>query len=404
MQLVIEKKKIFVSLFIFAIIFLVFNTRAFIPVDGINAVEKLFFLFAGVAFFFRPFNKDVALLLFLSVLIILVCALFTKNPNFSWATCVKSMTQVIIVYLLCAGKISAQEKELLLKFFAWLPAFILTLGVVYHLTNIRPMFTVEFLSGLPRLGLTMKPAFLGGFSVACIYAAFKCANYYGYKYFWLVVLNVLILLASTARIPLVMSFVLCAYVFFANFKGQKNLKMFAVLFGVFFGVVIVVVAGDLILGRLTQTHMSGREIIWEHLRTVSAEYPNFGVGFGHQVEFMTRDVTILTGGTIGAHSELLRIKVELGVIPSILFFVLFALMLILVAFNKSCTDKNEILIAGGLFFVFSYFDNALATPSLFLYLILVVLVNSNRNLHERDAHRNLGDGFYLHRNKNVGMS
>lgn len=362
--------------FTFAVIFMLLNIKVLTGVDTANAIEKFFFLITGFLLVSRHHNTDVLLVLSVLVLITLFSALFSINPSFSWGVYLKALTQVFIIFFLCSGKLVEQEKGFLLKFFAWLPVIMLGLGIIYALAGIRGLFSWEFVSGLPRLQLTLIPAFVGGLSIATTYAALKCADKYNYNYFWLFALNVLVLLLTSARMALLLSVLLSSFVFFTHFKGQKNLKWLVVILSMVILLIVGVVAGEIIFSRLAQTHLSGRDLIWQHLHIISELYPDFGVGFGHQIYFMPREVTILTGGTIGAHNEYIRVKTEIGHFPSILFFCCIALVFILVALNEKCVKPAEVFLAGFCFLLFCYFDNALSSPAIFMFAVLVVLINS----------------------------
>lgn len=360
----------------FAVIFFLLNIKLLTGIETANAIEKFFFLLAGIFLILRNRNNDILIILIPILLLTLVSAAFSNNQDFSWLIYFKALTQIFIIYFLLSGKLHENDKTFILKFFAWLPLIMIALGLVYSLMNIQDLFYKEYASGLPRLQLTIMPSFIGGLAIATTYAALKCADKFGYQYFWLFGLSTLMLLLTSARIPLLITTVLCSLVFFTSFNGKKNLKWLVFFSFLLFFALIMIVAGDLILGRLTQVHMSGRDIIWEHLYSISSIYPNFGVGFGHQIYFMPHEVTVLTGGTMGAHSEIVRLQVELGYIPSKLFFLLFILTIALLAINKNYDNPKEILLSAALFLLFCVFDNAFASPSLFLFLIVVVLANS----------------------------
>lgn len=372
----INQSQLFKISFSFAVIFLIINIKALTGIEFSNAIEKFFFLIVGGILLFREKNKDVIIILFTIIIVTSVSAVLSQNPSFSWGIYIKAITQIIIIFLLCSALLSEDEQKFILKLFSWLPLLMVLLSLVYSVIGIQSMFSYEYVSGLPRLQLTLIPAFIGGLSIATTYAALKYSDRYDYRYLWLFAINVFILLLSAARAPLVISMLLAFYVFFFGFKGQKNLKGLVVILGIIALLILVFVAGDVIFGRLFQSHLSGREIIWNHLEYISSIYPNFGVGFGHQIYFMPRDVTILTGGTIGAHNEYLRILVEIGRVPTIIFYACFCFLFLVIAINKNTKSSIEILISSLLFALYLLFDNVIANPNLFLFLIIVFWSNT----------------------------
>jgi len=375
-----NQSQLFKLSFAFAVIFLIINIKMLTGMGFSNALEKFFFLITAGLLLFRTKNKDVLLILSAIIIVTLIAAMFSQNPLFSWGVYFKAITQILIVFLLCAGLLYEAEQKFILKFCAWLPPLMVLISLFYTVAGLHPIFSFEYVSGLPRLQLTLIPAFLGGLSIATTYAALKYSDRYNYRYLWLFAFNVVILLLSSARGPLIISLLLSIYVFFAGFKGQKNLKVLVIMLTALGLSTIVLVAGDVIFGRLLQSHLSGRDIIWEHLSFVSSIYPNFGVGFGHQIYFMPRDVTALTGGTIGAHNEFLRILVEIGRVPTYIFFSCFFLLCYIVSINTRTKSPAEILIAGSLFLLYCTFDNVITNPNLFLFFIVVFWSNSSNKV------------------------
>jgi hypothetical protein len=364
-------------IFVFAYLFLIFNISSVIGVGSANAIEKSFFLLAGVIYVSsrNVYWPTIFVMVFLLSLTFF-SALLSENEGFEWGVYLRSITQILIIFMLFSGIPNEQDKKFITRSVAWFPIICVLLGVFYHIIGVKPFFNMEYASGLPRLGGSLIPPYLGAMCVGSIISALFYADTYNKKnYLYIAALNIVILLATSARMPLVVAVILTAVAFYGGFKNKIRIKLFVTILGILFLIVFLLLFGDLILTRITQTHMSGREIIWEYLLYLLDYYYDFGVGYGHQVLFMPHEVTMLTGGTVGAHNEYLRVAVEIGFWPAVLFFISFFIGIVFLAFSPVCERRGLVLLAGVLYMVTFITDNSLSSPTLFLFMIVLVITS-----------------------------
>ncbi|GAA5217694.1 hypothetical protein GCM10025776_23400 [Corallincola platygyrae] len=325
----------------------------------------------------RPVYWPLIFVLVAMFCVTLFSAFFTANDSLSWSTYLKSITQIFIIFMLLSAVPNSEEQDFIARWVAWLPTISLVLGIAYHVVGVKSVVNVEYASGVPRLGGSLIPPFLAGLCIAGAYAAIRQAEKVNPKYLYLAAFNFLILLLTSARMPLFIATMICFIAFMFGMRGKTGIKTLVVFFGLCGLFLFLAAFGDAILGRLTQTHMSGREVLWDHLKELLAYYHDFGLGFGHQVFFMPKEVTILTGGTIGAHNEYLRIAVEIGYWPAVVFFGLFALGLLMLTLAPGRVRRSEMLLASLLYLLFCATDNVVSSPTLFLFLITVSMLTAD---------------------------
>jgi O-antigen ligase len=133
--------------------------------------------------------------------------------------------------------------------------------------------------------------------------------------------NLLLLAATGARAPLAYGMAVCLIVLLfvpaAAFPWRRRLTL--LLAGGAALPVLVVLAGELsglrLFGTLSShaADLSGRDILWPMFEDAAAKSPwlGWGVGAGNAVIPVTSDVALLIG-TLAAHNEYLRIRVEGG--------------------------------------------------------------------------------------------
>ncbi|WP_422136918.1 O-antigen ligase family protein [Endozoicomonas sp. ALD040] len=365
---------IFYQLFSFSLLLLVLNVGMVFNVGFANPIEKSFLLLSALVLIFRRhFDHRIIAILFVILMITLFSAILSDYSDFSWIIYGKALFQIITIFIFLSARLTEAEIRFVLKVVTWLPTFSILIGMFYWVAFGRSIFSYEFASGLPRLQGSLIPAYLGAYCIAGCYSSLRYADTYDIRYLWLVFINTVILILTGGRMALFIGALLCFPVFWGGFKNYMNLKRLIIIAAAIFLILFLILLGDIIIGRIFQTHLSGREIIWDYLNDVLAKHWWFGVGYGHQATILPDEVRILVGGTISAHNEYLRVAVEIGYIQTIVFYSLLLLALILKARLTECTKPFEIIWSSILFLLICITENAISSVSGFLFLIVVVM-------------------------------
>ncbi|MDO6512886.1 O-antigen ligase [Neptuniibacter sp. 2_MG-2023] len=364
------------KIFVFSVLFLIFNVKVLTGLDFSNAIEKMFFLLACFyLWWFGRLNKWAMVSCLLVVIICLFSAFMSKNENLDYWILFKALTQIVILFFLLGAVVEERESLKLAKFFCFVPLICILLGCVYTGVGIRNLISIEYVSGLPRLQGTLIPAYLGGLSITAVFCSLYLVQKSGYTYFWLVAFNALVLFLTGGRMALFVGASLCMLYFYFSFKSQSHLKVFLTLLGIG-GCFILLLFGGGLFSRITQTHLSGRDLIWNYLLDLINEYEWFGVGFGHQIYFVPDEVKILTGNTIGAHNEYLRISSEIGVIPAFFAFLIMFSFCFYRAFYSRGIGRLMMFAGTFLYALFCYTDNALSSPHIFIFIVVLFNIYS----------------------------
>jgi len=146
--------------------------------------------------------------------------------------------------------------------------------------------------------------------------------------------------------------------------------------GIALAAVLVPFAWARYAARAESSGMSGRDIMWPWLLSLSEKYPNYGIGFGHQFWSTPREVFILFTSN-AAHNDYLRLLVELGWFGVYAFYILLTAAVLIVWNSQACRRDPAIMQAYLGYLVLSITDNALATPCYFLLIVLAVFAATN---------------------------
>lgn len=337
--------------------------------DGINALIKSFFLIAAIVYVAtRPKNYVVLVLLAATLALTTILAMATDWASFSWDVYLRAVTQYIIPFLLLAGIPDKKDINFGLVLASWVPLLALGLGLVYQVIGVWSMFSQGY-TGVPRLQGSTIPAFLGGFAMAGAFAAGQYASLRDRRYAILAGVNMLILVATAARMPVAIAAMLLAYTYFATYKDRGSRKFLIGFGGVYAVLGAVAVLGGPIIKRFSMNSLSGRELLWNYLEGLLQEYGRTGIGFGHAIKAVPRSVYILTGSA-ASHNDFLRIAVELGYVGSFAFFGMFIGAMAAVWLSRRHPPNATMLVAALGYLMLSLTDNALATPPYFTLLFV----------------------------------
>ncbi len=263
----------------------------------------------------------------------------------------------------------------------WIPVLTVAAGALLDAAGIRPLF-VDL--GGARLAALGHPAFLAGFCLAAIYACLTELFRDGQRRdVALLLANLLILAATGARAPLAYAVLVClaALLFVAapRFAWHRRLTLLLACAAVL--PVLAALAGELVGLRLfyvlssAAENLSGRDILWPMFEAAAARSPWFGwgVGAGNTIVPPTSDVAHLIG-TLAAHNEYLRMRVEGGWIGLGLLIVCFAAW---VRRHSAClrpSDRAVIRMVFVAFALHAFTDNVLISTSACVLFTFVAAV------------------------------
>ncbi|MGE4409802.1 MAG: O-antigen ligase family protein [Sphingobium sp.] len=365
-------------IFIIPFVLFAFNAGMVLNMPGANIMEKGAFLaMSMILLLIRPFDKFIMGLLALVIGLILFQGMATTWPGFSWVTLLMSLNQVVIVYVLLAFKPTTQDANILIKTIAAIPILSIILGLLYQAAGIHPLFSTEWASGIHRLQGSLIPAFLSGIALSGSYAS--TVLLFDRKkpaLLLLTIVNLVILLLAGGRTALAVGMLVILAELLFNPNLRRDHKFWMSLSGLALLPALALTAGINVIGRFQTSGDNGRQIMWSFLDTVAARYPYSGIGFGHQMDIVPREVSIRTGST-AAHNDFVRLTTEIGMNGMILFYILLTLAVLRASISRGRITWGAIIAYAG-FLLMSYSDNALATPSSFPLLILAVVVGKIR--------------------------
>ncbi|MBB3464872.1 O-antigen ligase family protein [Rhizobium sp. BK377] len=370
--------------YVASLILLVFNIGGALHFSGSNAVEKTSFLMAAFAILFRKgADKSIIFLLVGEIFLVFILAAATPYRGFSWSIFFASLNQIIILFALLAGKTGFRDQQAVWKATAYLPLLCALLGFAYHFTGMKPMTAVEFATGLNRyLGSLSAAAFTSALGMCGVFAAVQLVLSGRKAYAILVIVDLLVLLAAGGRATLAV----CVVVTGASVLIQRGIaittKLSLIVLGSVGGLAVMAIFWKSFATRLAQSGDNGRFIMWDYLRTVIAEFPYTGIGFGHQFFITPHEVEILTGSA-AAHNDYIRLSVELGTPGMIIFYVLLTAAVLKASFRGRRPNVVAILAYAGFLFL-SNSDNALSSPLEFPLIFLALL-----STHEKPYPRRL---------------
>lgn len=356
---------------------MVFNIEEVFGFEAANIVQKGLFLIASIlCLLLRRITIEIVLLLIVTIVMILFLGAATTYRDFSWQTLVFSLNQVTIIYALLAYHPSSKDAESFLVVAAWLPLASTVVGLIYAAAGWHEVWQTEWLVDTPRFRGSLIPAFLSGFAMCGVFAALQLALrgrrvfYYG-----VLVADTVILLLAAGRGPMAVALLVSACSVLTSTNVALRIKLTASLIGGMLLTVLIVVIGEAAISRFQYSTDNGREVMWAYLRSLSAEYPWTGIGWGHQYLSVPHEVEIHVGST-SAHNDFLRLIVELGVMGMPAFYLFLSIAVLIAAWRGSRFPDPVVIGAYAGFLILSRTDNALASPSHFPIIILATMASA----------------------------
>ncbi len=359
-------------------IIFVINVAEILHLDRFNPIQKSIFLVAALVYVFtRPVDKRIIGLLIVCLVMVLTLGALTDYPDFKWSIVFGGLNQFIVPYLLLAGTPTEKDRTLFLKLSVWLAPLSAAMGLFYQALGIYNAFPIEFNTGESRFSGTLNAAFLGGFAAIGVLASFKFVERGQRKYALGMLVNFVILVMSAGRMNFVVMILVLLPSFFLSARIKLSTKYKATALGILASIIIIPALWLRYADRIAKSGTSGRDIMWDWLLQMSAQYPNFGIGFAHQFWTTPLDVVIQVSSP-AAHNDYLRILLELGTFGVVAFYLLL-IAATLLAWNSERGNRDlSILFALLSFLLLSATDNALSTPCYFTLIITTIMASQKR--------------------------
>ncbi|WP_168990575.1 O-antigen ligase family protein [Aureimonas flava] len=362
----------------------ILNLGDLFKIEAANALVKSLFLLAGALFLVgRELNPFALANLLIVTVMIFFLGSMTDYPDFQWSYLLNALNQYMLIYLLLSARPTAADRDTVLISAAWFAVACSVLGLMYQVAGLRTAFPVEFNTGQNRFSGSLNAAFLGGFAMSGMLASLLLTELGRPRYYILLLLNAGVMIATGARVALAVAVGVCGLAFLFSKRRTASQKITGIAAGVAAACVIGPIAYVRYAARMSGSGLSGREIMWPWLEELSARYPDFGIGFGHQYWSTPREIYILFS-SMAAHNDYLRLLVELGHVGVWVFYIL---LVATVWYTKTIwggRDPVPLFALAG-FLAISITDNALATPTHFLLVLVGMFAACGTHRNEAAA-------------------
>ncbi|MEQ3633714.1 hypothetical protein [Thalassolituus sp.] len=353
---------------IITMIFMSFDLGRNFDIPGANQIEKgLIILWAITALILGRINWPGVVGFVVITCVIVISSFLTDYEYFDPRTSIMSYTQIIAILFFFLAILDDRYMLLCIKVISLAAVISSTVGVLFMIVGFRELFQAEFATGVPRFSGSTIPAFMAGLSIMSSLASLYLWLRYDARYKYIFALSYLCLILTLGRMAILIGTTLC-YLRFITYSGINKKSKVDVTVALFFiGLIGLSAIAPLMLERIENSGFSGREILWEFVIYMIGVYPDYGIGFGHQFLSTPEEIINLTSSW-SAHNEYLRIALEVGIIPSIFFF----LFMFLTFLSPMLYFKRFDLfyfIAVAIFFLSCATDNTISSPYMFLFLV-----------------------------------
>lgn len=243
------------------------------------------------------------------------------HPNLTVSDSLRTVMGAAAPYAFSFSRLSRRWSASMIEATMWIPTLVLVFGALLDGAGLRPLFSPDE-AGSVRLGGSTHPAFLAVLSMTALYAAL-IEIYRGgrTRHMLMFGLNLVVLVATGSRSPLVCGVVVSLIAFFGIRSETFTLRRRAtpLIVGLMSLPVLVVIAVTTSSLRLftvvTQNagSLSGRDVIWPIFQRAWDQSPLFGWGVGTGKVLIDPDSLVAKLlGTTAAHNEYLRIGVDGG--------------------------------------------------------------------------------------------
>lgn len=378
-------------------IFILALEKAF-GLDQAVLVSKVLMMSAALLAVFTRKTLLLCLLAALAMIfVVFFSAIFTRFSGFDWEIWIRALNNVVTPFFLLSVVPTARDRDHILMALSFGPLISLAVGLAYQLMGVGEIFGAG-----GRLQGSLIPAFLAGISLTGAISSFLLSDCRSKKYLWIAIVNIIILMLTAARMPIAIMALIGIYYFVFELRIGLGRKVTAVAAAPLMLALFLATIGRGIVDRISNASDSGRDILWRYYWSVFLEYRDFGVGLGHIGETITRNVSIQVGLTTAPHNEFIRLFTEIGMIPAVIFWLLYILIAITILV-KSPRGRRMVALSFVSIIAFCVTDNALVTPTYYPLLFAVSFwALSSRSKRRDDARADGGLRQSYRNSKSLG--
>lgn len=373
----LSKHKTFKLLYCIALLILIVNIDNVIGIARFNVIERALVLLFVIVGYLEGRHNAITIPFVGMITVTLFTALMSKNPSFSWSIYVNGTIQFLIIYLMLSTVPSEKTRTFLLKSFCFLPIVSVVLGTVYYFAFGRPLFYTEWASGMPRLQGSLIPAFLASLCITAVYSSFHAIYRIDRRYWYLLIVNGLILVLTAARMALFLTAIIAFVTIFFGVKKNATLKVWSSIAMIFATLIFIAVFGEVLVARMENSGLNGRDVLWNYMNALSEKYKSFGIGLGHQYIMIPDKITNVTS-TVAAHNEYIRLKLELGTVPFYIFISLYLGALVALINSKLCANRVELFVGFAAFMMNAFVANSFSSAYVFIMLYAFWVINLDK--------------------------
>lgn len=356
----------------------------------------------------KIYPVDILLVLFVGF--VLTCCYLTVNTPFTTKWTLLLLLLVLFFYL----RIALKDKNLLF----YIRLYLIITGLVEAIWGLRQLYgyapsnhalfklTGSFFNSGPYSGYLAVIAPLALYYILKDKIVFKRKLFVGYLPYYVrftvstltFVCIVLVLPAAMSRAAWIAMMAGCGFVFAFQYLPKKQLEFYLILqrkkIILILSIVFVVIAtGAVGIYQLKKDSADGRFLIWKTTLKMIPKYP-LGVGLGHfpgvygkeQAAYFASGKAsvqeeLIAGNPDYAFNEYLQIIIEVGVVPALVLFLSFVLLIYMSIKRKSIAETGG-LISLLVFASMSYPFNLL--PFLIVLVFFMVLILSKKQPLKKD--------------------
>lgn len=352
----------------FSILILAIDVGRNFNVSNANQIEKgMVVVWALVTLWLGRINLFGVLGFFCITLIILISGINTDYVYYDYKTSLMSFTQIMALLFFFIAILDEPSLVSSLKVVSFAATISLVVGSVFSLMGYRELFRAEYATGILRLGGSTVSAFMAGLCIMSSISSLYLWLRYDKRFKYIFIISFICLLLTMGRMALFIGALLCYFRFLTMKTVSSRVKCQATLVLFFIGLIISAFILPSLIERMENSGSSGRDILWHFVMYMIEQYPDFGIGFGHQFLSTPQDIIARTASW-SAHNEYLRITLELGVLPAIFFFIFLFLTLCSPMMYFKKIDAFY-LFSVMLYMISCITDNNISSPHMFLFLV-----------------------------------
>lgn len=310
---------------------------------------------------------------------LLANALLTKlEPPQSLTGFLASTAGYLVPWLVFMVDWRKVSPDVPLRVISVVPIVALILSVLLDAAGLIPLFTSGTFD-MSRLGGTLPPAYLGAAGAFGAIASFWLWLQHKRGSLLTLIVGIVVTAGSATRAPIIVAFfvVVCLLLLTRRTRTRiSGLVRITVLCG-------LAVAGwriaPVLIERTTgqdEYHgdgLSGRNLAWDYFWGRFEEEPWFGHGPGaNAVLSQESSIQLVRDYFIAPHNTYLQLLVDFGIVGALAITILIASTFIYVARRSARREKVLVASLGLAMAFYSFFDNVLAAPQIYVPMALIL--------------------------------